>query len=96
MRTSPVGSFPPNGYGLYDMAGNLWEWCWDWFSDTYYAESPAADPLGPTTGSNRVLRGGAFNESGYHNRVARRYGDYFFGPGGHATTVGFRLVRNAP
>jgi formylglycine-generating enzyme required for sulfatase activity len=58
--TSPVGYFAPNGYGLYDMAGNLWEWCWDWYSSTYYSSSPANDPPGPLTGTIRAERGGCW------------------------------------
>ena len=47
--TTPVGSYPPNGYGLYDMVGNVWEWCWDWYSENYYLGSPGSDPRGPAT-----------------------------------------------
>jgi len=57
--TTSVASTLPNAFGLYDMQGNGWKWCNDWFSLTYYASSPAADPRGPATGVNRVLRGGA-------------------------------------
>ncbi|MBD3181922.1 SUMF1/EgtB/PvdO family nonheme iron enzyme, partial [Candidatus Poribacteria bacterium] len=58
--TSPVGSYPPNGYGLYDMAGNVWEWCSDWYSGSYYSSSPLNNPEGPDSGSSRVLRGGGW------------------------------------
>ena len=88
--TSPAGSFAANNYGLYDMAGNVFEWCWDWYSSSYYSSSPATDPLGPTSGTSRVLRGGSWYNFAFYARVAYRY-DYY--PDSEDVDIGFRCAR---
>ncbi len=89
----PVGSFTPNDYGLYDMAGNAWEWTTDWFSETYYSHSSSANPLGPVNGQNRVVRGGAWNGDGYNVRVASRSS---LNPTFITEFLGFRCARSSP
>lgn len=67
-----TGSFRPNGYGLYDMSGNAWEWVSDWFSEIYYSESPEDNPVGPSMGTFRVFRGGGWHSGGGCTTVHRR------------------------
>jgi uncharacterized protein (TIGR02996 family) len=72
-RPCPVGSYAPNAFGLYDMHGNVWQWCLDWFEENYYANSPREDPLGPSEGSRRVIRGSGCRAKGRDCRSACRY-----------------------
>ncbi|WP_186307607.1 formylglycine-generating enzyme family protein [Microbacterium sp. 1.5R] len=70
LTTAPVRTFAPNGYGLWQAVGNVWEWCADWFDPAYYAASPRAHPTGPATGATRVLRGGSYL---CHDSYCNRY-----------------------
>ncbi|MCP4669655.1 MAG: formylglycine-generating enzyme family protein, partial [Deltaproteobacteria bacterium] len=85
---APVKKYPPNAWGLYDMHGNVWEWCRDWFGE--YPSEHVTDPLGPSKGEYRVGRGGAFFRKAQYCRSAVRY---IFTQGYGYDCVGFRLVR---
>ena len=86
---SPDGYFAPNEYGLYDMAGNVWEWCWDWWSASYYSNSPGTDPSGEVSGSYRILRGGSWASYANGCRVANRGNA---APDSAFNSIGFRCV----
>jgi sulfatase modifying factor 1 len=95
LTTAPVKSYRPNGFGLWNTAGNVWEWCADWFSPTYYTHSAPQDPRGPDTGTARVLRGGSYLcHDSYCNRyrVAARSSNT---PESSSANLGFRCANDA-
>jgi len=89
-QPAPVKSYAPNPWDLYDMSGNVWEWCQDWYGP--YDQGLVADPKGPKTGSDKVRRGGSFYGPGHRCRCANRN---FSHPANRYQTTGFRLVREA-
>jgi formylglycine-generating enzyme required for sulfatase activity len=95
LGTAPADAFAPNGYGLYNMAGNVWEWCADWFSAAYHLDGPRVAPAGPPSGTARVIRGGSYLcHRSYCNRyrVAARSSST---PDSSSGNTGFRCARDA-
>ena len=86
-QTHPVGQKQPNAWGLYDMHGNVWEWVQDWYGD--YTVAPVTDPIGPTSGAVRVIRGGSWGDAALYARSAVRFR---FHPGDRFDNLGFRCL----
>ncbi len=92
--TSPVGQFPPNRFGLVDMAGNVWHWCADWYDADYYASSLADNPRGPNRGTQRVRRGGSWLSATNFGGALRVDSRDHAPPGESTNHTGFRCARD--
>jgi formylglycine-generating enzyme len=93
-KTHPVGQKKPNGLGIYDMSGNVWEWVSDYYDEKYYERSPKDNPLGPLSGSGKVLRGGSWFTDSFPSRV-RASIRYMREPSRRQSVDGFRLALHA-
>lgn len=94
-KNAPVKSFSANGYGLYNMAGNVWEWCSDWYAAGYYEYSPKVNPTGAPSGEERVMRSGSWMCAGNFCTNYRVAGRSHTTPDTGLNNIGFRLVRDA-
>jgi sulfatase modifying factor 1 len=93
--TAPVGAFPANDFGLFNMTGNVWEWCADWYDAAFYARSPRSDPVGPERGTHKVMRGGSYL---CHRSYCRRYraaARQASEPSSTTGNVGFRVATDS-
>ena len=91
MKPQPVGQKKPNEIGIYDMSGNIWEWCWDRYDFDYYNKSPEKNPRGPSTGKHRAIRGGSWGHTVNNVTSTIRI---IFEPHQEFSFIGFRLVKN--